>query len=91
MSPCPCPVSSALTFDCANNLLALTGNNLAGETYTNSKSLVRISLTTGAQTVVCPFATTDRVVVRVAGCSLAQGLFFIALRTAPSPRLSPMC
>jgi hypothetical protein len=48
----------ALVFDCSGTLYSLTGPNVIGESYLLPNSLLRVSPTTGAATVLCNFAAT---------------------------------
>lgn len=80
-----CRGPAALLFDCTGTLYALTANNGRGESYASPRSLVRISLTTGAATPICAFTTTEQVLVRAGSvphslCCITPDLHSIANR-----------
>jgi hypothetical protein len=77
---------AALSFDCAGNLLAVTGANGAGESFTQTSSLLRVNTTSGAATTVCTFAATDRVQV---GAIINSTVFAHFYGNAP-PRMELM-
>jgi hypothetical protein len=53
------PPLPAISLDCQGRAFAITGNELAG-----ARSLLRLSLTTGAATLVCRFPSLELVQVR---------------------------